>query len=74
MPLDLKMVPGIAGGAPESSGRCHGGAGKKGIFFLILHFFHISFANIYGPKFFCKTIHLAPWETAEGTYRRAPWR
>jgi hypothetical protein len=73
MPLDLKMVPRIAGGAQESYGRCHGGAGKKGIF-LVLQFF-TSILQIYMVcKKVCKTIHLAPWGTAAGTYRRAPWR
>jgi hypothetical protein len=29
-------------------------------FFLFLYFFSLNFLKIYGPNFFCKTIHLAP--------------
>jgi hypothetical protein len=43
-------------------------------FFFFFHFSFLFFAKIYGPKKICKTIHLAPWGTAAGTYRRAPLR
>jgi hypothetical protein len=40
---------------------------------IFLHFF-LNFAKIYGPQKICKTIHLASWGTAAGTYCRAPRR
>jgi hypothetical protein len=43
-------------------------------FFSFLYFFSLNFVKIYGLNFFCRTIHLAPWGTALGTYHRAPRR
>jgi hypothetical protein len=44
-------------------------------FFSFFTFFFPLFLQKYMVrKKFCKTIHLAPWVTAAGTYRRAPRR
>jgi hypothetical protein len=42
--------------------------------FSFLHFFTSILQKYMTRKKNCKTIHLAPWGTAAGTYRRAPRR